>query len=111
MLTHGDLRPGNVIWNGGRAVVIDFDEPVWGPAALDLARAGLELSSGHRPTLLTALLEGYRQEHPLAAVWDARLPELMTAWSAEDGDNGATTGSGAVVSLPRLLERLDHADF
>lgn len=118
VLTHGDLRPGNVIWNGGRAVVIDFDEPVWGPAALDLARAELELNSAQRPTLLAALLEGYRQEHPLAAVWNARLPELMAAraalmaaWSAEDGDTSTATGSGAVVSLPRLLERLELADF
>jgi len=118
VLTHGDLRPGNVIWHGGRAVVIDFDEPVWGPAALDLARAGLELSAARRPILLAALLDGYRQEHPLAAAWDARLPELMAAraalmaaWSAEDGDGGAGTGSGVVVSLPRLLERLEREDF
>ncbi|WP_407570859.1 phosphotransferase [Deinococcus altitudinis] len=42
--THGDLRPGKVIWqpDSARAFIIDFDEPVQGPAALDLARAALE---------------------------------------------------------------------
>ncbi|MGY2892073.1 Ser/Thr protein kinase RdoA (MazF antagonist) [Deinococcus sp. UYEF24] len=58
VMTHGDLRPGNVIWQGTRAVIIDFDEPVLGPAALDLARAALELNSPKRPALLAALLEG-----------------------------------------------------
>ena len=130
--THGDLRPGNVIWQGSvtassvvgsSAVVIDFDEPVLGPAALDLARAALELNAAERPTLLAALLEGYRLEHGLGAVWDARIPTLMAAraalmcaWNMEDGPTGSdtgggATGSGAVVSLPTLLSRLERWDF
>lgn len=119
LLTHGDLRPGNVIWNGDRAVVIDFDEPVLGPAALDLARAGLELGATERPGLMSALLRGYRQERPLDEVWERRLPTLMaaraalmSAWSVEGGETpGPESGSGAVVSLGRLMERLDIWDF
>ncbi len=120
VMTHGDLRPGNVIWDAehGRAVIIDFDEPVLGPAALDLARAGLELESSQRPILMAALLTGYRLEHPLHEVWDERLPTLraaraalMAAWSVTDGHSGPESGSGAVVSVPRLLKRLEHWEF
>ena len=122
VMTHGDLRPGNVIWDAehGRAVVIDFDEPVLGPTALDLAHAGLELGSAERPALMVALLAGYRAEHPLHPVWDERLPRLMAAraalmvaWSVADADGsfGPDSGSGAVVSVPRLLERLEQDDF
>ena len=117
VMTHGDLRPGNVIWQPEtrRAVIIDFDEPVLGPAALDLAHAGLELGTAERPTLIAALLAGYRMEHPLHEVWDERLPTLtaaraalMAAWSVADGNFGPQSGSGAVVSVPRLLERLEE---
>jgi Ser/Thr protein kinase RdoA (MazF antagonist) len=120
ILTHGDLRPGNVIWNEplGRAVVIDFDEPVLGPAALDLARADLEVEPSERPNLFSALLAGYRSVRPLGPIWDERLPDLMaaraalmTAWSAEDGNVGPASGSGAVVSADRLLQRLELWDF
>ncbi|WP_424949386.1 phosphotransferase enzyme family protein [Deinococcus sp.] len=118
-MTHGDLRPGNVIWNEGRAVIIDFDEPVLGPAALDLARAGLELAAAERPSLLPTLMAGYRQQQPLDARWDARLPALMaaraalvTAWSLQDGQAVVSeSGSGGVVSAKRLLERLERWDF
>jgi Ser/Thr protein kinase RdoA (MazF antagonist) len=119
-LTHGDLRPGNVIWHAEskRAVIIDFDEPVIGPAALDLARAALELQKVERPALIAALLKGYRLEYELAAVWDARIPALiaaraalMTAWNVEGGNLTSGAGSGAVVSVPRLLERLERDGF
>ena len=119
VMTHGDLRPGNVIWQGNaKAVVIDFDEPVLGSSALDLARAVLELNRSERPALLAALLEGYRLEWALDPVWDARIgtlmaarAALMAAWSVEGGQWQSGTGSGAVVSVPRLLERLARWDF
>ena len=117
VMTHGDLRPGNVIWQPEtrKAVIIDFDEPVLGPAALDLAHAGLELGEAERPALMAALLAGYRTEYPLHEVWDSRLPRLtaaraalMAAWNMADGTVGLNTGSGSVVSVPRLLERLEQ---
>lgn len=120
VMTHGDLRPGNVIWDAGhgQAVIIDFDEPVLGPAALDLARAGLELGAAEGPELMSALLAGYRLEQPLDPVWDDRLPRLraaraalMAAWGAGDGHVSSGSGSGAVVSLPRLLGRLERWEF
>ena len=118
VMTHGDLRPGNVIWDGARAVIIDFDEPVLGPATLDLARAAMEVSDEERPALSAALLDGYRLERPLDPVWDDRLPTLMaaraalmTAWSTEDGQMGTGSGSGAVVSVPRLLGWLERSGY
>ena len=118
VMTHGDLRPGNVIWDGARAVIIDFDEPVLGPAALDLARAAMEISDEERPALTAALLEGYRLEQPLAPVWEDRLPTLMAAraalmaaWNAEDGQIGTGSDSGAAVSVPHLLEWLEKCGF
>ena len=120
VMTHGDLRPGNVIWQPEtlNAIIIDFDEPVLGPAALDLVHAGLELGEGERPALMAALLAGYRAEHPLHEIWDERLPTLvaaraalMAAWGVADGNLGPESGSGAVVSVPRLLERLEQWGF
>ena len=68
--------------------------------------------------LVAALLAGYRLEHPLHEVWDERLPHLiaaraalMAAWSVADGHLGLESGSGAVVSVPRLLERLKRWGF
>jgi Ser/Thr protein kinase RdoA (MazF antagonist) len=118
VMTHGDLRPGNVIWDGARAVIIDFDEPLLGPAALDLTRAAMEVPDAERPALTAALLEGYRLEQPLEPVWDDRLPTLMAAraalmaaWNAEDGQLGSGSGSGAAVSMPRLLEWLEKCGY
>jgi Ser/Thr protein kinase RdoA (MazF antagonist) len=119
VMTHGDLRPGNVIWQGNAgAVIIDFDEPVLGPAALDLARAALELNAAERPRRLATLLEGYRLEHELKTVWEDRIAPLMAAraalmaaWSVQEGQVLSGAGSGAVVSVPRLLTRLEHWDF
>ncbi|ACZ00069.1 MULTISPECIES: fructosamine kinase family protein [Thermomonospora] len=65
---HGDLWSGNVLWSGGRAWLID-------PAA----------HGGHRETDLAMLalfgapyldriLDAYREVHPLAEGWRARVP-------------------------------------
>ncbi|MFC4453305.1 phosphotransferase enzyme family protein [Deinococcus sonorensis] len=114
-LMHGDLRPGNAIWDGQRAVIIDFDEPVWAPLANDLARAALELSEPVAARLLPHLIAGYRTELRLEEVWVERLPlltaarcALMAAWSVGDGSSQASRGSGAVVSVDRLVQRLER---
>lgn len=36
-LLHGDAYPGNTLWNGGSAVLGDWDEAVFGPREIDLA--------------------------------------------------------------------------
>jgi Ser/Thr protein kinase RdoA (MazF antagonist) len=126
-LTHGDLRPGNAIWDGSRVVIIDFDEPVYGPQATDLARAALELPADLLPMLRPHLLAGYRSVCPLNADWEARLPlltqcraALMAAWTISDTDSAAEVealavptdrdDSGAVVSFGALVGRLNGAE-
>ncbi|WP_026298832.1 phosphotransferase enzyme family protein [Deinococcus aquatilis] len=125
-LTHGDLRPGNAIWDGQRVVIIDFDEPVFGPLATDLARAQLELPADLRSTLLPHLIAGYRQLCPLTHDWETRLPlltqcraALMAAWTLDGVDSAAEVealaaptlreDSGAVVSFGALLGLLNRA--
>jgi Ser/Thr protein kinase RdoA (MazF antagonist) len=116
-LTHGDMRPGNVIWTGERAVIIDFDEPVHGPLANDLARAMLELDVPERHRLQSYLVAGYREAMPLSQEWieaiSALLPAraaLMCAWTLEDESDteppASASGSGATVSFSRLRSSL-----
>ncbi len=120
-LTHGDLRPGNAIWDGRRVVIIDFDEPVHGPWALDLARGVLELSPVLRAALQPHFLDGYREVRLADPGQLADFPRflaaraaLMAAWSLEDASEGpflSGSGTGAVVSLGRLRKRLAAGEF
>ncbi|THF70442.1 hypothetical protein E7T06_06975 [Deinococcus sp. Arct2-2] len=127
-LTHGDLRPGNAIWDGKRVIIIDFDEPVFGPLATDLARAVLELPADLLPTLRPHLLDGYRSVGPFSADWETRLPlltqcraALMAAWTLDGVGSAAevealatapkdSDDSGAVVSFGALVELLSEAE-
>ncbi|ADV67793.1 phosphotransferase enzyme family protein [Deinococcus maricopensis] len=118
-LTHGDARPGNALWHAGRVALIDFDEPVHGPLANDLARALLDLPPHTWRTLRGPLLDGYRSFAPLTEAWAARLPRLMAArtalmaaWGLEGGEgSGGASGSGAVVSVRALRARLSSGEF
>ena len=116
-LTHGDLRPGNAIWDGQRVVIIDFDEQVYAPLANDLARAVLELTREQRRRLVPELLRGYREHMPLEFRWEEAVPGLvraravlMAAWQLE-GEGDPTnlrpvSGSAAPVSAWQLREHL-----
>lgn len=121
-LTHGDLRPGNTIWDSGRVVIIDFDEPVHGPLANDLARALLELTPEERRGLWPELLAGYREHMPLDSMWEAALPRLlcaravlMAAWHLEGDRDPASlrpeSGSAAPVSAWQLRENLRNGMY
>ncbi|SMB96896.1 phosphotransferase enzyme family protein [Deinococcus hopiensis] len=121
-LTHGDLRPGNAIWDGERVVIIDFDEPVYGPLATDLARAVMEIPRGQRAALWAAVLTGYREVLPLGPAWDRELPRLlrsraalMAAWNISGGadltDVRPISGTLAPVSLWRLREHLLNGEY
>ncbi len=121
-LTHGDLRPGNAIWDGERVVIIDFDEPVFGPWANDLARAVLEVPRGQRAALWNEVLAGYREVMPLAPTWEGELPRLlqaraalMAAWNISGGadltDVRPVSGTLAPVSLWQLREHLSNGEY
>ncbi|WP_295817414.1 phosphotransferase [uncultured Deinococcus sp.] len=116
-LAHGDLRPGNALWDGHRVVIIDFDEQVHGPLANDLARAVLELTPEQYRHQEPALLGGYREHLPLDLQWEAALPDLiraravlMAAWQLEGERDPAAlrpvSGSAAPVSAWQLREHL-----
>lgn len=79
-LTHGDMRPGNVLWDDPHIGIIDFDVPTQQWFAMDVARAMMEL--GERPAaakaaLLAAFLAGYRQKRPFPDFWEAHLGRFV----------------------------------
>nr|WP_280527640.1 phosphotransferase [Deinococcus humi] len=121
-LTHGDLRPGNAIWTGERVVVIDFDEPVYGPLANDLARAVFEVPRQQRAALWTEVLAGYREVAQLDAGWGQELPRLlraraalMAAWNISESTDltqlRPVSGTLAPVSLWQLRQNLLSSEY
>jgi Ser/Thr protein kinase RdoA (MazF antagonist) len=74
-LIHADMHPGNVLVDGERLTVIDFDDAAWGWHAYDIAVAlvhqqdGPELAAFER-----AFVKGYRSVRPLSDQILALLP-------------------------------------
>ena len=67
-LTHGDHRPGNVIYDGKKAYIIDFDEPVYHWYMADIAKPFLDLCNKPYKTwkhLFDWYIDGYRSVLPL----------------------------------------------
>ncbi|MBF4461584.1 MULTISPECIES: fructosamine kinase family protein [unclassified Rathayibacter] len=95
---HGDLWTGNVLWSAGGAVLID-------PAA----------HGGHRETdlamlalfgapQLAAILQGYEEEHPLAAGWRDRVPlHQLHPLAVHAAGHGPSYGSALVDAARRVV--------
>jgi Ser/Thr protein kinase RdoA (MazF antagonist) len=93
IVTHGDFRSGNAIWDGTRVTILDFDEPVLAWAEYDVARTLLQDECDPFPNLeqhLAHFLEGYERARALPNV-QSRISNfvrvralLMLAWSLED---------------------------
>jgi amicoumacin kinase len=93
IVTHGDFRSGNAIWDGTRVTILDFDEPVLAWAEYDVARTLLQDECDPFPNLelhLAHFLEGYAHARGLPNV-QSRISNfvrvralLMLAWSLED---------------------------
>ena len=90
-LIHGDLHAENVLFKGGAAGAIDFDDCGWGFLAYDLAVTAGELREHPRyPWLRDALLDEYARHRPLTprieaqleVFWRLRLVQL-TMWVIE----------------------------
>ncbi len=65
-LIHADLHPENVLFHGGVARAIDFDDCGWGYHLYDLAVPTSEIHSRpHYPERRAALIEGYGRHRPL----------------------------------------------
>lgn len=91
-LTHGDCNATNIIWDGRRASVIDFDEPLFHWFAADVARGFREFPTSHpgRGACQGAMVEGYRSRRALSSEWTSRIPWLvrmidldMYAWARQ----------------------------
>lgn len=97
IITHGDCRPANAIWDGENAVIVDFDEPTLAWAEYDIARAMMRDENGVFPDLerhMHTFLTGYER---VRIPQRSRLPQwiqlralLMLAWSLQDETWGWT---------------------
>ncbi len=58
-LVHGDAYPGNTLWNGGSALLGDWDEAAFGPRELDLANTFQGVRFGRTQQELTAFAHAY----------------------------------------------------
>jgi Ser/Thr protein kinase RdoA (MazF antagonist) len=66
-MIHADMHPGNVLVDGDRLTVIDFDDAAWGWHAYDIAVALVHQQDG--PNLAAferAYIAGYRSVRPLS---------------------------------------------
>jgi Ser/Thr protein kinase RdoA (MazF antagonist) len=73
-MIHADMHPGNVLVDGDRLTVIDFDDAAWGWHAYDIAVA---LVHQHGPALETfqrAYVTGYRSVRTISEQTLALLP-------------------------------------
>jgi Ser/Thr protein kinase RdoA (MazF antagonist) len=68
-MIHADMHPGNVLVDGDRLTVIDFDDAAWGWHAYDIAVAVLN----HQP-FERAYVAGYRSARPLSGQVLASVP-------------------------------------
>ncbi|MGH2486200.1 MAG: phosphotransferase enzyme family protein [Ktedonobacterales bacterium] len=86
-LLHGDFELDNIIWDGQRVQVLDFDDAAYGWYALDFAaalddvwRAGgqSDAATAHRERRFTWFAEGYAALRPLPRGLPEALPRLLT---------------------------------
>lgn len=76
-LTHADLHPDNIVWNGAELALIDFDDLAYGWHMYELASALINYrSAADFEALGEALLEGYRKHRPL----EQRDVEMLSAF-------------------------------
>lgn len=111
-LIHGDLRVANLLDDGERLAVIDFDDCGFGWFAYDFAAAiSFHEEDEAIPALQAAWLRGYRSVAQFTAEDEAILPTmimvrrlLLTAWLASraGNDTDAIYGRGFADGTVRL---------
>jgi Ser/Thr protein kinase RdoA (MazF antagonist) len=114
-LTHADLRIANLLVDGDRTIVIDFDDcgPAW--FMYDWATAVSFIEDHPQvPELQAAWVEGYRSVGPLSAEDEDELPTfvmlrrlLLTAWIGSHhtfATEAAELGAGFTAGTCELAE-------
>lgn len=109
-MIHADLHPGNVIVNGDRLHVIDFDDSGFGWHAYDLAVALKDYQED--PCFgdyQNALISGYRGARPLSDETIAQIPLfLLTRALASIGWADARPEFGHPEYVPRLAKYVEE---
>ena len=96
-LIHGDLHHENVVFVGGVAAAIDFDDCGWGFNLYDLAVPLSELTGRRRfPAMRDAMLDAYARQRPVPDRVKAHLDALIAhrglqliVWILESRDHPA----------------------
>ena len=114
-LIHADLRLANLLMDGDRIGVIDFDDCGFGWLPFDFAAAISFFETDPAvPGLLEAWLKGYRQIAPFPQDWEAEIPSFimlrrlqLTAWVASHNETPTAQkmGSGFTSDTIDLAER------
>jgi Ser/Thr protein kinase RdoA (MazF antagonist) len=114
-LIHADMKPANLLAEGSRLGVIDFDDCGMGWFMFDFAASVSGLECDPRLGALQASwLEGYRRAAPVAPEDEAILPALvllrriqLTAWAAGHSETplGQSAGAGFTAGTVDLAER------
>lgn len=113
-LIHGDLRLANLLDDGTRLAVIDFDDCGFGWFAFDFAAAiSFYEEDPSIPALQAAWLKGYRQIAAFSQADEAILPTMimarrlqLTAWLASraGNDTEGELGEGFAEGTRRLAK-------
>ena len=117
-LIHADLRLANLLDDGARLAVIDFDDCGFGWYGFDFAAAVSFIErEAYIPALLSAWTEGYRSIDELSEDDEAMIPTFvmlrrlqLTAWLASHSETptaleiGDTFTDGTVVLARRFLD-------
>ncbi|MFJ8886573.1 aminoglycoside phosphotransferase family protein [Streptomyces sp. NPDC102402] len=82
---HGDFWEHNVLWNGRRCALIDFEHSKPGPRVTDFVKLATSLWPDH-PELRTALFEGYGRQLSEAEEY------ALTAFAAADAISALAYG-------------------
>ena len=107
-LIHADFVPENLLVQGDRVQVVDFDDAGFGWHMFELATALYFIQNDPACALATsALIAGYREFRPLADADVARLPAFLAArgltylgWAQQRRDSRAVR-----EMIPMLIER------
>ncbi|MEU5898749.1 aminoglycoside phosphotransferase family protein [Streptomyces venezuelae] len=103
-LQHGDFWERNLLWDGQRCALIDFERSALGPCVADFVKLATSLWPDH-PDLRTALFEGYGR--PLSAAESEALAAFAAADAASALAYGPRHGDALVTARGRrTVERL-----